>query len=113
MGKEFILYLDSMNLYICKDCRTHLSSKTHVISKNFKGKYGRSFLMHKMVNVSEGPSEEKILLTGVHIVKDVYCKGCKAYAGWTYVRAYEISEQYKEGKYILERNQVLKHEWGS
>jgi len=64
-----------------------------------------------MINLNEGPREEKILLTGVHIVKDIFCKGCKAYAGWTYVTAYEATEKYKEGKFILERNQVVKLDW--
>jgi hypothetical protein len=111
MGKEFFMYIDSTNIYACKDCKTHFCSKPELISKTFKGKYGRSFLMSAMINVSEGPSEEKILLTGVHIVKDVFCKRCKAYVGWTYVKAFETSEKYKEGKYILERNLALKLEW--
>lgn len=111
MGREFLLYQDSVNVYACKDCKTHLSAKSKVISKNFKGKYGRCFLVDKMINVAEGPREEKILLTGVHIVKDVFCKGCKVYAGWTYVTAYEAMEKYKEGKFIIERNQVTKLDW--
>jgi hypothetical protein len=111
MGKEFFLYIDSTNVYACKDCKTHFSSKPQLISKAFKGKFGRSFLMDQMINVNEGPSEEKILLTGVHVVKDVFCKGCKTYVGWTYVKAFEPSEKYKEGKFILERNQAIKLEW--
>jgi hypothetical protein len=113
MGKEFFMYIDSPKVYACKECRTHFSSRPQLISKAFKGKYGRCFLIEKMINVYEGPSEEKILLTGVHIVKDVFCKKCKGYVGWTYVKAYEISEKYKEGRFILERDQIVKLEWSN
>ena len=81
MGKEFFYYLDTSNVYVCKECKTHFSSKTQVISKNFTGKCGRAFLVQKMINITEGPSEEKMLLTGIHIIRDVYCKSCKSYAG--------------------------------
>ena len=111
MGKEFFVYLESRNIYACKECKAHFSSKSQVISKNFTGKYGRAFLVHKMLNVNEGPSEEKMLLTGIHIVRDIFCKSCSAYVGWTYVKAYEFSERYKEGKCIMERNQTMKIEW--
>lgn len=113
MGKEFYQYLDTTNIYVCKECRVHFSSKPQVISKNFSGKHGRAFLVRKMINVTEGPNEERMLLTGVHVLRDVFCISCKAYVGWTYIRAYEPSERYKEGKYIMERNQTQKIEWES
>jgi hypothetical protein len=81
------------------------------MSKNFNGKFGRCFLVSKMLNIRQGPKEEKSLMTGLHIIRDIFCKGCNTYCGWTYVEAYEISEKYKEGKFILERNKVVKQEW--
>ena len=111
MGREFLKYFESSNVYVCRNCKTHLSTKIQVISKNFNGKFGRCFLIDKMLNINEGPKEEKNLMTGLHVVRDIFCKGCSAYSGWTYVEAYEISEKYKEGKFIMERNQVLKHDW--
>jgi len=42
------------------------------------------------------------MTTGKHIVRDISCVSCKEVVGWKYDRAYEASEQYKEGKFILE-----------
>ncbi|RUS14316.1 Ypel5 protein, partial [Endogone sp. FLAS-F59071] len=41
--------------------------------------------------------------TGWHTVVDVHCCHCEAVVGWKYVKAFEDSEKYKEGKFILER----------
>jgi Yippee zinc-binding/DNA-binding /Mis18, centromere assembly len=54
------------------------------------------------VNISEGPPDERTMTTGKHIVRDISCVSCKEIVGWKYDRAYEPSEQYKEGKFILE-----------
>jgi hypothetical protein len=32
-----------------------------------------------------GPEEEKIMMTGLHKVCDLHCKGCMKIIGWTYV----------------------------
>lgn len=42
------------------------------------------------------------MTTGKHIVRDIFCRQCKGTVGWKYDRAYESTEKYKEGKYILE-----------
>lgn len=42
------------------------------------------------------------MTTGRHIVRDVLCRRCKRTVGWKYDKAYETSEKYKEGKFILE-----------
>jgi len=38
------------------------------------------------VNVGCGPAEERVLLTGLHAVADIYCENCKTTLGWKYVR---------------------------
>lgn len=38
------------------------------------------------VNVGCGPAEERVLLTGLHAVADIYCECCKTTLGWKYVR---------------------------
>ena len=60
------------------------------------------------MNVTTGPSEERQLMTGVHVVCDIYCVNCKAYVGWKYKKAYEPSEQYKVGKFVLEKTKLKK-----
>ena len=32
-----------------------------------------------------GPAEERVLLTGLHAVADIYCECCKTTLGWKYV----------------------------
>ena len=44
-------------------------------------KYAVSF----RVNVGCGPAEERVLLTGLHAVADIYCECCKTTLGWKYV----------------------------
>lgn len=42
------------------------------------------------------------MTTGMHTVSDIYCNCCHQIVGWKYERAYEKSQKYKEGKFILE-----------
>ena len=44
------------------------------------------FYFHYRLNVGCGPAEERILLTGLHAVADIYCENCKTTLGWKYVR---------------------------
>ena len=36
------------------------------------------------VNVGCGPAEERVLLTGLHAVADIFCESCKTTLGWKY-----------------------------
>ena len=51
------------------------------------------FCPHR-VNVGCGPAEERVLLTGLHAVADIYCECCKTTLGWKYVRAFYTSLYY-------------------
>jgi len=42
-------------------------------------------------------------MTGLHSVNDIFCIRCKKLIGWTYSKAYEQSQKYKEGKFIIEK----------
>lgn len=42
-------------------------------------------------------------MTGLHRVCDLQCRRCATTIGWTYQEAYEASQKYKEGKFILEK----------
>lgn len=74
-----------------------------------------------------------MLLSGLHTVCDIFCKGCLNLVGWKYVSfffkfkqyffvyfnekqkkqefAHEESQKYKEGKFILEKEQLKKQYW--
>lgn len=38
------------------------------------------------VNVSLGEKEERLMMTGLHSVADIFCIGCGSIVGWKYVR---------------------------
>ena len=108
MGRLFLENLDSEKVYSCKKCKAHLVDKNQLVSKNFHGKTGRAFLFNCAVNVDLGPPKDKVMMTGLHTVKSVICKQCRQVVGWTYVYAYEQSEKYKEGKFIIEKAYMVK-----
>lgn len=83
--------------------------KEQLVSKNFHGKTGKAYLFNQCINVDFGPEKNKVMMTGLHTVKSVICKCCRQVIGWTYVYAYEESEKYKEGKFIVEREYMAKN----
>ena len=70
--------------------------------KNFRGQHGKAYLFDSVVNITESEPNERNMTTGRHIVRDIHCRQCKETVGWKYDKAYEASEKYKEGKFILE-----------
>jgi len=55
------------------------------------------------VNVYAGKKEDRMMMTGMHTVVDIYCVKCGSYVGWKYEFAFEKNQKYKEGKSVLER----------
>ncbi|KAB1205119.1 hypothetical protein CJ030_MR7G016763 [Morella rubra] len=98
-------------VYSCCNCRNHVSLHDDIISKAFQGRHGRAFLFSHAMNIEAGPKEDRHLLTGLHTVADVYCADCHEVLGWKYERAYEASQKYKEGKFILEKSKIVKENW--
>ena len=98
-----MVYLAGPGVYSCHACRTHLTTHDDIISKSFQGRHGRAFLLDHAVNVKIGPSEDRLLMTGLHSVCDLFCQRCQTLVGWTYQKAYEASQKYKEGKFIIEK----------
>ncbi|TFK21097.1 yippee-domain-containing protein [Coprinopsis marcescibilis] len=94
--------------YSCCKCSAVVALQDELISKSFSGRDGRGFLMQSAVNVKLGRREDRKLLTGVHTVADVFCVGCNDRLGWFYHKAADVSQKYKEGKYLLERERLIK-----
>ncbi|XP_072771831.1 protein yippee-like 3 isoform X1 [Nerophis lumbriciformis] len=113
-AKTFQAYLDSCHRrYSCVHCRAHLANHDDLISKSFQGSQGRAYLFNSVVNIGCGPAEERLLLTGLHAVSDIYCENCHTTLGWKYVctkyeQAFELSQKYKEGKFIIELSHMIK-----
>ncbi|XP_024944165.1 protein yippee-like 1 isoform X2 [Cephus cinctus] len=101
MVKTFQAYLPSCHrTYSCIHCRAHLANHDELISK--------VSCYFTRVNVGCGPAEERVLLTGLHAVADIYCECCKTTLGWKYEHAFESSQKYKEGKFIIELAHMIK-----
>ena len=65
------------------------------------------------MNISLGPKEDRQLITGLHTVADVYCSDCGVELGWKYIKAYEETQKYKEGKCVLEKFKIVRGTMGS
>ncbi|TDZ23019.1 Protein yippee-like 3 [Colletotrichum orbiculare MAFF 240422] len=102
MGLAYNTYLNSSKVYGCKTCKAHLANHDDIISRNFRGQHGKAYLFNSVVNIETGEPSERNMTTGRHIVRDITCKQCKETVGWKYDKAYEATEKYKEGKFILE-----------
>ena len=62
-----------------------------------------AFLIDKVCNISVDETElDRFMTTGRHIVRSLCCAACQYVCGWTYVKAYELEQKYKEGKFVIE-----------
>eukprot|EP00500_Bicosoecida_sp_ms1_P001172 CAMPEP_0203811530 /NCGR_PEP_ID=MMETSP0115-20131106/3619_1 /ASSEMBLY_ACC=CAM_ASM_000227 /TAXON_ID=33651 /ORGANISM="Bicosoecid sp, Strain ms1" /LENGTH=112 /DNA_ID=CAMNT_0050720355 /DNA_START=41 /DNA_END=376 /DNA_ORIENTATION=+ len=103
MGRVYLTYLDGDKNYVCTGCHCHLARAADILNDSFHGRHGRAYLFDNAVNVLKGPREDRILMTGLHTVRDVFCARCSLALGWTYDEAFEASQKYKEGKFVIEK----------
>ncbi|XP_051138478.1 protein yippee-like [Andrographis paniculata] len=106
MGRVFAVTLEG-KIYSCKHCGTHLGLNEDILSKSFHCRHGKAYLFNKVVNVTFGEKEERMMMTGAHTVADLFCVQCGSIVGWKYELAHEKSQKYKEGKSVLERFKIL------
>jgi len=59
------------------------------------------------VHVNVGSKDDRMMTTGLHTVCDIFCVACGAILGWKYLVAFDKSQRYKEGKFILDRSTAL------
>ncbi|KAL5726844.1 hypothetical protein ACHQM5_000094 [Ranunculus cassubicifolius] len=97
--------------YCCCNCMNTVSLHDDIVSKAFQGRHGRAFLFSHAMNIKVGPKEDRHLITGLHTVADVSCSDCHQVLGWKYEKAYEVSQKYKEGKFILEKSKIVQENW--
>jgi len=109
MGRLFVQKLEG-RVYSCRFCHAHLANFDDLISKSFHCRHGKAYLFNSVVNIGVGPKEERLMTTGLHTVADIHCNNCLQIVGWKYEEAFEKSQKYKEGKYILERAKMVDDE---
>ncbi|KAF4070745.1 hypothetical protein AMELA_G00276970 [Ameiurus melas] len=110
MGRIFLDHIGGTRLFSCANCDTILTNRSELISTRFTGATGRAFLFNKVVNLQYSDVQDRVMLTGRHMVRDVSCKNCNSKLGWIYEFATEDSQRYKEGRVILERALVRESE---
>jgi len=103
MGRHYLSHMGGFRLFCCVHCETFLTNRGELISTRFTGATGRAFLFNKVVNLNYSERSERVMLTGRHWVRDVFCKKCNDKVGWMYEFALEEQQKYKEGKVILEK----------
>lgn len=110
MGRLFLEHIGGIKLYSCGECNTNLTNKSELISTRFTGATGRAYLFKRVVNLTYSNVQDRVMLTGRHMVRDVMCKKCKSKLGWMYEFANEDSQKYKEGRVILEHALITESE---
>uniref|UniRef100_A0A0L8GVU7 Protein yippee-like n=1 Tax=Octopus bimaculoides TaxID=37653 RepID=A0A0L8GVU7_OCTBM len=110
MGRVFLRHIGGTRLFSCASCDTPLTNRSELISTRFTGATGRAFLFNRVVNLNYSEVQDRVMLTGRHMVRDVSCKNCESKLGWVYEFATEESQRYKEGRVILERALVTESE---
>ncbi|KAK7335129.1 hypothetical protein VNO80_26903 [Phaseolus coccineus] len=106
MGRVFVMELEGRS-YRCKFCRTHLALADDLISRSFHCRRGKAYLFNNVVNFTLGTPEERMMLSGLHTVADIFCCSCGQIIGWKYESAHEKSQKYKEGRFVLERGRIV------
>ncbi|KAK6936642.1 Yippee/Mis18/Cereblon [Dillenia turbinata] len=105
---EFKLCDEDGKLYTCRNCRTPIALGDDLISKQFKAKSGAACMFGHAMNVVLGYKQDRELITGLFTIADIHCSRCGEELGWKYVRAFDIRQRYKEGKFIIECVKIVK-----
>ena len=113
MGRLVKEYLPGEKVYTCAACNVPLSRYDLIVSKAFQGRHGRAYLFERCANCYSGPKEERMLMTGLHTVADLFCCVCHQSVGWQYLETAEESQRYKIGRVILEKAKLAKDGWGA
>ncbi|KAI8321535.1 yippee-domain-containing protein [Martensiomyces pterosporus] len=107
MGLVFQQFLECPSIYACLGCSAHIARAGDIISRTFQGRLGRAYLTEAVVNEMLGDNEDRLLMTGMHTVCNLHCRNCGTVIGWKYIRAHDKSQQYKEGRYVLEQSRIF------
>lgn len=103
MGRVFLSFLCGPRLFLCAKCRTPLTTDKELCSTGFVGSTGRAYLFNRAINIRHSQVHHRVMTTGPHYVRDVYCKSCNTRLGWMYEFAIMSDQVYKEGCVILEQ----------
>ncbi|KAJ3724521.1 hypothetical protein EV361DRAFT_624892 [Lentinula raphanica] len=94
----------------CKRCMTTITSISLLLpleaippeSRAFRGFSGKASLFTEIRNVALSKARVRLMATGAHTMQELTCTKCSAYLGWKIVKAFEDSERWKEGHFLME-----------
>ncbi|KAJ8076471.1 hypothetical protein PM082_000894 [Marasmius tenuissimus] len=94
----------------CKHCRCKVTSISFLLpleaippnSRAFRGFSGKASLFTEIHHVRLSTPKVRLMATGAHTMQEITCLSCSSYLGWKINRAHDRSEQWKEGHYLLE-----------
>ncbi|KAL3846127.1 hypothetical protein ACJIZ3_003530 [Penstemon smallii] len=95
-------------VYSCKNCRNIVALRDDIISKDFVAKSGKGYMFSRGMNMAIGAKEDKQLISGYFSIAPIFCTQCDEEMGWTYIKAFDAPQKYKEGKYVFEMVKLLK-----
>ncbi|KYQ55530.1 Protein yippee-like 1 [Trachymyrmex zeteki] len=107
MVKTFQAYLPSCHrTYSCIHCRAHLANHDELISKSFQGSQGRAYLFNSVTTLRSLAltifmTHKYSLLSNVFVIIVIYARARTEHA-------FESSQKYKEGKFIIELAHMIK-----
>lgn len=109
MGLRYSQYVSdtTTDTFGCAHCRTHLSTRSNILSKDYRGRTGDAYLMDKVINVVQGEKEFRSMITGKYLVSNSYCHQCGMLVGWKYHKSLARDQMFKEGKHILELKMIV------
>eukprot|EP00835_Amoeboradix_gromovi_P005925 NODE_615_length_5971_cov_0.202486.p6 type:complete len:111 gc:universal NODE_615_length_5971_cov_0.202486:5493-5161(-) len=102
MCRKFIQF-PNPPYYHCNACFTPLATRDDLISRNFQSRSGEAYMFSYAYNVENGIEEEKQMITGRYNIKKVFCSKCLQEVGWLYLHSHDLTQKYKEEKYVLEK----------
>lgn len=68
MGRIFLEHMGGSRLFSCARCDTNLTNRDELISTRFTGATGRAFLFNRVVNLTYSEVQDRVMLTGRHMV---------------------------------------------
>ncbi|KAF5181038.1 yippee-like [Thalictrum thalictroides] len=79
-----------MILIDAKDTLYDFPGEFQRVMDSFHSRHGKAYLFSKVVNVTEGEKEDRLMMTGLHTVADIFCVGCGSIVGWKYEVALKV-----------------------
>merc|ERR1712076_159945 len=103
MGRTYIEHPGGRTIYSCFQCLTPLANRSMLKSDKFTGSTGKAYLFHSCYNIRKSGTQDKRMMTGMHTIRNIFCKICDIELGWIYEFAMDEGQRYKEGNVILEK----------